>query len=234
MSLAVPPLRHVVWPSTHRIIRSIYPPADLFEDIADPADWELIASAEAKTNPRVRDQVGAIHLVPPERRVTGPGASWAMAPFTHVSEDRPSRFSAGTYGVYYAGDRFEVALAETVHHFGLFMRRTREPPAMADFRELVGRLDATLHDLRGDHRFEAALDPEDWRAAQELGRRLRDAEASDGLVYPSVRWPAGDAVAAFWPDVAGVPVQGRHLCYRWTGDRVDAYLVYGAGAWTPL
>ena len=55
----------------------------MFEDIADPADWELIAAAEAKTNPRVRDEIGAIHLVPPERRVAGPGANWAMAPFCH-------------------------------------------------------------------------------------------------------------------------------------------------------
>lgn len=52
---------------------------------ADPADRELIASGEAKTNPRVRDQIGQIALVPKERRVSGPGASWVMAPFTHVS-----------------------------------------------------------------------------------------------------------------------------------------------------
>ena len=38
----------------------MYPPIDLFEDIADPADWELIAAAEAKTNPRVREEIGAI------------------------------------------------------------------------------------------------------------------------------------------------------------------------------
>ena len=37
-----------------------------------------------------------------------------------------------------------------------------------------------------------------------------------GFIYPSVRhvaYPAGAAVAAFWPDVAGLPVPGRHLCY---------------------
>jgi hypothetical protein len=27
-------------------IRSLYPPTDLFEDIADPADWVLLISAE--------------------------------------------------------------------------------------------------------------------------------------------------------------------------------------------
>ena len=43
----------------------------MFEDIADPADWALLAAAEAKTNPRVLDQIGKIRLVPPERRVSG-------------------------------------------------------------------------------------------------------------------------------------------------------------------
>ena len=97
----------VLWPRTFRLVRAIYPPVALFEEIADPDDWELIAAAEAKTDPRMRDTIGAIHLVPPRRRVAGPGASWAMAPFCHVSRDRPSRFSDGRYGVYYAGDRFE-------------------------------------------------------------------------------------------------------------------------------
>jgi hypothetical protein len=230
---AVPPLARVDWPRTCRIVRSIYPPIDLFEDIADPADWELIASAEAKTNPRVRDQIGAIHLVPPERRVSGPGASWAMAPFTHISRDRPSRFSDGSFGVYYAGDRFEVALRETVHHFERFMRATAEPPGHADFRELVGRLDADLHDLRADARFVPCLAAEDWSASQALAAALR-AQGSNGIVYPSVRSPGGEAVAVFWPDVAGAPVQGRHLRYRWNGERADAYLVYGEDAWTPL
>ena len=42
------PLR---WTPGYRIIRMIYPPVDLFEDIADPADWELLVAAEAKLNP---------------------------------------------------------------------------------------------------------------------------------------------------------------------------------------
>ena len=33
------PISEVKWQGAVRIIRSIYPPIDLFEDIADPADW---------------------------------------------------------------------------------------------------------------------------------------------------------------------------------------------------
>ena len=51
----------VNWKHAVRIIRSIYPPFDLFEDIADPADWPLIISAEQKTNPRLMETIGNLH-----------------------------------------------------------------------------------------------------------------------------------------------------------------------------
>jgi hypothetical protein len=156
MVTAAPPVTGIDWPISHRIIRTIYPPIWLFEDIADPADWDLIASAEAKTNPRVREQVGDLSLVPVHRRLFGPTASLAMSAFTHVSRDRPGRFSNGSYGVWYCGDRFEVALMETAHHFERFMRRTDEPAGDAQYRELTARIVGSLHDLR-DNQFVKGL-----------------------------------------------------------------------------
>ena len=110
--LAALPVANIDWEGATRIVRSLWPPIDLFEDVADPADWPLIISAEQKTNPRLMETIGNLSLVPEARRVAGPGASFLMAPFTHVSPERPSRFSTGTFGVLYAGDSFEVALFE--------------------------------------------------------------------------------------------------------------------------
>jgi hypothetical protein len=218
----------VVWRGAVRIIRSVFPPIDLFEDIADPADWPLLISAEQKTNPRLMETIGNLDLVPEGRRVAGPGASYLMAPFTHVSPDRPSRFSNGAYGVLYAGDRFEVALFETIHHHQRFMARTKEPAGWtSQFRELVLDVDASLHDLRSDAVYAAALDPDDYAASQALGASLR-AGGSDGVVYPSVRYTSGECVGLFYPDLAANPVQGRHLDYHWDGARVDLYRDAGA------
>lgn len=227
---ATVPIAEIAWQGAVRIIRDVFPPIDLFEDIADPADWPLILAAEQKTNPRVMESVGNLALVPPERRVSGPGASWLMAPFTHVSPDRPSRFSAGGYGVLYAGDRFEVALFETVHHHARFMAATRQRPGWTSrFREIRLDVAAGLHDLRGvGPALAAALDPDDYQESQAFGGMLRSA-GSDGVVYPSIRRPGGECVGLFHPDRAANPVAGRNLDYHWGGARVDLYRDLSAG-----
>jgi hypothetical protein len=225
-----PSVSAIDWPVCHRIVRTIYPPVWLFEDIAATEDWDLIASAEAKTNPRVRDQIGDLALVPAERRVAGPTASLVMAAFTHASRARPGRFSDGAYGVWYCGDRFEVALAETVYHFERFMARTEEPPADAQYRELTAPIAGSLHDLRGGA-FDAYLAPDDWGPGQRLAATLRDS-GSEGIVYPSVRWPEGQAAALFWPDLVKLPVtQARTLQYHWDGSRMTRYFVIGEDEW---
>jgi hypothetical protein len=211
-------LAHVTWPRTWRIIRSIYPPIDLFEDIADPRDWEALAAVEAKTNPRVRDEVGDLGKVPPARRVTGPGASLVMAPFVHCSPDRPGRFTDGSYGLYYAGDREQVALAESIHHHQIFMAATDEPAGWtSDFRVLIGAVDRALHDVNG---LPGVRHPTDYAPSQKVGAALR-AAGSDGVVWNSVRLPEGRCIGVFWPDVVPIPVQGSHFCYHWNGNRVD-------------
>jgi RES domain-containing protein len=210
----------VDWPRYTRLINSAFPPIDLFEDIADPADWALLARAEGRTNPRIAETIGKLDLVPIQRRVGGPGASYVMAPFVHCSPDRPGRFHDGSFGVFYAANTFETAVGETVHHVGRFLAATAEEPGwLAEMRELTGVLSASLLDLReGNHADLLAAD--DYRASQAFARTER-ANGADGTVYPSVRNPGGECFAAFWPNVMAVPAQGRHFRYHWNGTRVD-------------
>jgi hypothetical protein len=173
-------------PSAVRLIESKYPPIDLFEDLADPEDWELLAAAEAKTNPRIAETIGNLDLVPVERRVSGPGASYVMAPFTHCSPDRPGRFHDGYFGTYYAAQNFETAVAEVTHHQAQRLLDTKDEPGwMSDMRELVGAVQADLADIRAAG-FESLLAPDDYGPSQAFARQQRDA-GGNGIVYPSVR-----------------------------------------------
>lgn len=186
-----------------------------------PADWDAILAIEDKTAPVLRETVGRLDLVPVERRVSGKGASWAMTPFVHPSLERPSRFSDGSFGVYYAGDRIGVALLETIYHHTLFMAASGEVTGWAsDFCELVGSLDTDLHDVTDVSAYSALYHPEDYAASQAFAADLR-ARGSNGLVYQSVRCPEGKCIAAFWPDVVGLPRPGRRFSYYWDGSRVS-------------
>ena len=221
------PVTQVTWPGAVRIIRSVFPPIDLFEDIAEPEDWPLLISAEQKTNPRVMESIGALDLIPPERRVGGPGASYLMAPFTHTSVDRPSRFSDGRLGVLYIASDFETAVYETIHHHARFMSATAQFPGWTShFRELVFDLDTALSDLRGLDTG-GLFDAEDYSLSQPFGDTLRKS-GGQGVVYPSVR-ADGDCAGLFYPDLVAAPLQGRHLDYHWNGTRVDLVRVAGGG-----
>ena len=131
-----------------RIIPTVFPPIDLFERVAAPDHLDAVLAIESAFNPRLRDAVGDVSLVPPDERVVGPGAGYIMAAFTHLSPDG-SRFSNGTYGVFYAAQREATAIAETRYHRERFMRATRQERAELDMRVLTVTVKAALHDLRG-------------------------------------------------------------------------------------
>ena len=229
------PSRHVAWPQAWRIIASRYPPISLFERLTpDPGVWEALVALEQLTNPRVRDEVGEVALVPAAERVSGPGASYVMASFTHLNP-KGSRFSDGSFGVYYAASDLETAIAETVHHFERFARDADDPPRMEDMRVLVGVIDHDFEDVAAlaEPLRTQILDPASYVASQLWACSLHEA-GSDGVVYPSVRRADGACVGAFWPRTLGLTHQERHLKYRWNGERVDRIFDYHLDAWIAL
>lgn len=218
------PITRVAWGRTHRVIGSRFPPIHLFDDIADPADWEILARAESRTNPRIYEEIGDLSLIPVARRISGPGAGWVIGAFTHVSKDRASRFSDGSYGVYYAAESVETALCEHAFHMGRFYASTAQTPGwLAQIRELIGTIDADMADLRGNRpEFAELLDPDpaSYPVPQRFAAALRAMDAN-GVVYPSLRHPGGSCFAAFWPNVVTPPSQGDHYRYHWNGKKVD-------------
>ncbi|ETW93020.1 MAG: hypothetical protein ETSY1_41080 [Candidatus Entotheonella factor] len=211
----------VTWLPCWRIIPSRFPPIDLFERVADPADLEAIVELESLTNDRIREEVGMLQLVPVQDRISGRGSSYIMAAFTHLNP-AGSRFSDGTYGVFYAADTLDTAIAETRHHREQFMRATSEPPMELDMRVLLVDLDQQLHDIREmGPSLPDVYAADNYSASQALGKRLRGQE-SWGIIYNSVRHPGGECAAVFRPPALRNCRQERHLCYVWDGMRISS------------
>lgn len=214
-----PPVRRVRWEPSVRVVPSRFPPIDLFERVADPRDYDAIYAVESLTNTRLRDEVGELSLVPPRDRVSGPGSSWIMAPFTHLSSGG-GRFSTGAFGAYYCARTLATAVAETRHHREAFLRATRQGPIQLDMRVIHATLDAELHDLRGlATRHPELHSPTDYSASQGLAMRLR-AAGSWGLAWESVRHAGGECAAVLRPIALSQPRQAQHLAYVWDGVRI--------------
>jgi RES domain len=200
----------------HRIVASRMPTIHLFERVADPADWEALYKLESMTNPRIRNEIGELTLVPVADRVSGPNASVVMAPFTHLSP-QGTRFTDGHFGAYYASESIDTAIAETRFHRENFLRATSQPPLELEMRCYLADVACDLHELRG-RRVELpnVYDPQSYAASQKLGRLLRDA-GSNGIAFDSVRRDGGECVAIFRPRLVQNVRQSVHLRYAWDG-----------------
>lgn len=202
-----------------RIVPSRFPPIALFERLVDADELEIAYAIESLTNDRVQAEAGDLYLLDKGDWVTGPGASIVMAAFTHIG--RPSRFSNGSYGVYYAARDEATAIAETVFHTERRMRETAEAPIELEMRCYLGTIRAPLHDIRGAA-YAELRDPDlgTWPRCQAFAADLR-AATSMGLLYKSARHDGGECIGAFRPRAVSRPRQGRHLRYGWNGERID-------------
>lgn len=214
------PVAKIEWRPCFRIVPSRFPPINLFEAVADPADLEAVFQIEAMTNDRLREEVGDIFLVAPEDRVSGPGSTPIMAAFTHLNPDG-DRFTNGTYGVFYAGRTIETAVAETRYHRVRFLQATNEPAQELDMRVYAVDLDAELHDIRVKRESHAAYyHPSSYAVSQDLALKLRE-NGTNGIVYASVRDEGGECAAVFRPRLLSSCRLERHLCYVWDGRAIS-------------
>ena len=206
----------VKWRPACRIIPSRFPSINIFERVASAEDFDALYRLEALTNDRIRDEVGELSLVPPEERLFGPGSGPIMAAFTHPNP-LGSRFSDGSYGVFYAARDKATAVAETRYHQAKFLRATGEGPIQLQMR--VYHVDASgeLHDLRPLTSLRPELyDPDSYSASQAFGRELRAAD-SVGLVYKSVRHDGGECAAVFKPRALANCRHAAQMLYSWDG-----------------
>jgi hypothetical protein len=200
------PVRRVEWNECWRIIPTRYPEERLFDRVTYPGDREAVAQLEKQTNERLRQGMT--------------GSPYIMAPFTYRNPVG-SRFSDGSFGVYYTSDALETVVAESRFHRERFLRRTKEPPMQLQMRALKASLSAELHDLGGmAKRFPKAYSRAGYAASQEMAAKLRK-QGSEGIAYDSLRREGGQCAAVFVPSTLSACRPERQLIYQWDGKEIS-------------
>ena len=199
-----------------RILRRRARHATLPEMFADADDREAARHVAAIADEAVNS------MFTPAAGPSGSGARILVAPFATLGQ--PSRFSDGSFGVFYAALDNETAIAETVFHAERQLRATNEDAIDFDMDSYVGEVVRPLEDVRGTpfaHLHQPNLDT--WPVCQAFASERRAAGAR-GLWYPSDRRPGGECIGAFQPQAVSVPTRDRHYRYCWNGSVINRVL----------
>jgi len=201
-----------------RNIVSIRESQDLFDDLSDSHDdWRLAQVVEDEVKPLTyRSRTPIIHR-PFE------DAEWFNAIGYPFRNWQASRYSDGTFGIWYGADSIQTSVYETVHHWyngflsdagfcqeGVSIERkvywVQCDAALLDLRPLVQDFPYLVH--QHDHTF-----------TQAIGARLHR-EGHPGLITKSARCN-GESIAALNPTILSNPKHTCYLTYRLVGKQIE-------------
>lgn len=201
-----------------RNIVSLHQLQDLFDDLTDdPTEWLLAQKVEDEIKP------------PPYRSRTPiidrpfEDAEWFNAITWPFKNWQASRFSDGSFGVWYGSESVETTVFESAYHWyrSLLSDAGYDRQVVIAERKVYSvACSAALLDLR-----KAAvvhpdlLHPSDYAFCQSLGTRIHR-EGHPGLLTQSVRRPAGENLAIFNPGVLSNPRYNCQLTYRLDGQQI--------------
>lgn len=196
----------------HRNIVSLRRSVDVFADLVDDAR-HMAVLIEHEMDTKLAGHEPAILTRPFEDAEIYDAIAAAIEwPFVHPWR---SRFSNGSFGVWYGAESVETSVRETVYHFrkgtlaSAIAARSRIPIVQERRVHLV-RCKGLLVDLRALVRKDKnLLHPDDYTACQLLGAELKHA-SMPGVITISARHAQAEVVGVFTPEVLTDP---RMVCY---------------------
>lgn len=196
----------------YRTIVSLRTSIEVFADlVSHPRDARVLVEHELATKP-TRQAIPIISRPFEETPLYDAIREAIDWPFEHPCR---SRYSDGTFGVWYGARALETSIHETVHHFrrntlaSAAAARSRAP-IFQDRRVHLVHCSAMLIDLRASCEREARLlDPNDYSFCQALGAQLR-AASQPGVLTCSARHRGGEVTGVFERAALSNP---RDVCY---------------------
>ncbi len=217
---------------THRLIPEKYSKGGtVLETLKLPEEvLAELSELDAATNERKMAENGRLIGIGPHELVFGvPEAHIVNAAFTHPGP-QGARFSSSRRGAWYAGLELETSVAEVTFHRRRFLRNVRNAKFHGrqtfDYADFLADFRGKFHYLDADEQqscLQAGPIPACYRASQLVAEKLLFSGAL-GIVYPSVRQPAGTCIACFRPALVLNP--RREACCRITLDTGNDRVVH--------
>lgn len=197
---------------TYRNIISLRVSEDLFDDLTDSSESSQLATdLEIETKPHTYVSHHPIIDRPFEEATYNEAIKY---PFVNWSN---TRYSDGSYGVWYGTDSLETGIYETVHHW---RKGFLDDAGWADIEGLIS--ERKIYNVRCEtgllnflpkiEDFPSLIDPDDYHYTHQVGTRIHR-DGYPGLISRSARC-GGDIYAIFNPRVLSNPRQVCFLTYR--------------------
>ena len=201
-----------------RNIVSLRESQDLFNDLTDsPEEWLLAQQVEEEVKPQpYRSPTPVIHR-PFE------DAEWFNAITWPFKNWQASRFSDGSFGVWYGCNSVEATVYESVYHWYRWLLTDAgfEKEQVVGERKLYSvACAAALLDFRQViHEYPDLMHKTDYTYSQSVGARIHR-EGHPGLLTSSVRYQGGESYVILNPSVLSNPRHNSKLTYRLEGRRI--------------
>lgn len=210
-------VRHYRGPAYRNIV-SLRTSRNLFSRISDGADDDDAAIA-AEMATRARQ---------PRPLINRPFEPWyGVVGFPFIRHHwGASRYSDGSFGVWYGCQTMETTVHETVHHFRQELRDRgwdqHDRPIVRERRVATADVNALVFDLCDKvQQYPDLVHGADYRLTQTVGRAIRDGN-HPGLLAPSARHDGGVNIDIFDPKYLSNPQDVCYLRYRhWPDGTVE-------------
>ncbi|MBI2797487.1 MAG: RES family NAD+ phosphorylase [Gemmatimonadetes bacterium] len=192
----------VAWSPCHRLIAREYANENLFERLTANTSYAVLG-----------DEVRALREI--ADLTNGVRAETGLIAAAFAFPGRPSRFSDGSRGAYYAARALETAIAEVAYHDARVLRGAGA--CVIEKSVIEATLDGTLVDIRGGRPAPAGVYHDtDYIVGQRLGGLVREL-GGDGIAYDSVRHAGGACAAVFRAEVLRDARAVRTIRFAWDG-----------------
>lgn len=203
-----------------RFINSKFPTINLFDDVAEPEEFEALYAIQSITNLRCKNDNGTLTNLPKDKVPKDiVGSHYACAPFTHINPDG-SRFSGGSFGVLYLADCAQTAMAEVCFHQ---LKQWQNIEGLHFDSVVLRQLDVTfsadLVDITQDTS-SPLYDGENYAAAQALGFTVHHL-GQEGIQFESVRRKGHTCWALMSPKRIEKIEQSNHFELIFDGKKIS-------------